>query len=72
MARAFVGPGARVCDAVLMEGAVVEAGGEVRDSVLGPGARVGRGATVTGWSLIGGGQVVDEGVIDGARIPDEG
>ena len=57
-----VGPYARVEDdaevedAVLLAGAVIEAGARVRESVLGPRARVGAGATVTG-AVLGEGEV---------------
>lgn len=59
-ARARVGAGAVVDGSVLMDDAVVEAGAQVRDSVIGRGARVGQGCVLDGV-------VVGDGADVGAR-----
>jgi NDP-sugar pyrophosphorylase family protein len=70
MAGAAVGEGARLCDAVVMEGGSVGAGATVDHSVVGPRARVGPGASLSALTVVGEGQVVSDGrCLSGARIP---
>jgi mannose-1-phosphate guanylyltransferase len=62
--------GAVVCEAVLLEGAHVQAGACVNRSILGRHVVVGPGALVDGLSVLGDGWVVGAGdVLTGARLP---
>ncbi|RLU94820.1 GDP-mannose pyrophosphorylase [Streptomyces griseocarneus] len=68
-AGARVEPGARVDGSTVLDGAVVEAGADVRDSLVGAGARIGA-RTVLDGAVIGDGAVVgaDNELRGGARI----
>jgi mannose-1-phosphate guanylyltransferase len=62
--------GARVHDAVVLQGGCVRAGAVVRRSVLGRNVVVGLGAVVEALSVLGDGWVVAAGdVLNGARLP---
>jgi mannose-1-phosphate guanylyltransferase len=61
--------GADVDDAVLLEGACVEAGAVVRASILGPRSRVGAGATIEGAVLAEGASIEPRAELVDARVP---
>ncbi|MFI9720699.1 sugar phosphate nucleotidyltransferase [Streptomyces sp. NPDC052396] len=73
---ARIAPGARVDGSTVLDGAVIEAGAQVRDSLIGAGARIGA-RTVLDGAVIGDGAVVGPGnelrlgarVWCGAEIP---
>ena len=66
----MVESGARLCDAVVMDGATIGADATVDHSIVGPGAHVGTGASVTDLTVIGGSESVGAGIkLAGARIP---
>jgi mannose-1-phosphate guanylyltransferase len=56
--RVTVGPGAIVESSVCFDQVVVEAGAEVRSSIIGRGARIGTGAVVADLSVVGDAAVV--------------
>ncbi|AKA04216.1 MULTISPECIES: sugar phosphate nucleotidyltransferase [Streptomyces] len=66
---ATIGAGARVDGSTVLDGAVIEAGAQVRDSLIGAGARIGA-RTVLDGAVIGDGAVVgpDNELRDGIRI----
>lgn len=64
-----VGAGARLHEAVLLPGAVVEAGSVIERSMVGRGAHIGAGARLTGLTVVGDGVAVDaEAQLDGAKV----
>jgi mannose-1-phosphate guanylyltransferase len=65
---AQIGPGARVEDSVIHQGAVVGPGAQVFGSILGPGSRVGAGAAVTTSVLGEGASVLEGAVLLDARV----
>jgi mannose-1-phosphate guanylyltransferase len=63
-------PGARVYEAVVLQGGRIRAGAVVRRSVLGRNVVVGEGAVVDALSVLGDGWVVAPGdALNGARLP---
>jgi mannose-1-phosphate guanylyltransferase len=73
MARALIGPGARVTDSVVLPGARVEAGASVTSSIVGPGSVVGAGASIDELSVLGNDAVVEAGVVlHATRVPMDG
>jgi mannose-1-phosphate guanylyltransferase len=55
----------------VLPGASIEAGAEVRGSIVGPRARVGAGARVEALSVVGDDVVVEpEAHLTGARVPE--
>jgi mannose-1-phosphate guanylyltransferase len=66
--KVVVGEGAEIEDSILLEGAVVEPGARVRDSILGPRSVVGAGAVVEGAVLAEGARVPEGSVSSGARV----
>src|SRR5439155_25283916 len=69
-----IGPGATIADgaesedARVLDGAVVDRGARVRDSIIGPRAVVGAGALLTGTVLAEGAEVPENASADGARV----
>ena len=69
-AGVFVDEAATVCGSVIMDGAQIEAGAEVRDSIVGQKARIGRGCRILDLTVVGEGFVVEPGtVVSGGRLP---
>jgi mannose-1-phosphate guanylyltransferase len=59
-----------VTGSLVMDGAVIEAGVVLRDSIVGPGAHIAAGASVTDLSVLGKGYAVEAGaVLSEARLP---
>jgi mannose-1-phosphate guanylyltransferase len=54
---ARIGEGARICGSTVLEGAVVEPGAQIQDSLIGAGARIGE-RTVLEGAVIGDGAVI--------------
>lgn len=68
-ARASVGEGARIDGSTVLDGAVVEPGARIRDSLIGAGARIGA-RTILHSAVIGDGAAVgaDNELLDGIRV----
>jgi mannose-1-phosphate guanylyltransferase len=69
-----IGPGASVADeaeiedSVVLDGAVVDRGAKIRESIIGPRAVVGAGAVLTGAVLAEGAEVPENASAEGARV----